>query len=195
MSTTEVATAAVLSMTVNGIRVDDLCRTVDAIKVAPSIAKFNFRIHNQWVDAAKNRSAVDMFYGAGQDQLSSKPFVLEADEPPVLLVTDTAANPVEHLLHALAACMTTSMIYHAAARGIQIQEVESSLEGDIDLQGFLELDKNVRNGFQGIRVNFKIKADVPDEKLQEVCQLGPGHSPVFDSLTNGVPVSVTAERL
>ena len=195
MSTTKVATADVLSTTVNGIRVDDLCRTVDAIKAAPSIAKFNFRIHNQWVDAAKNRSAVDMFYGAGREQLRSKPFVLEADEPPVLLGTDTAANPVEHLLHALAACMTTSMIYHAAARGIQIQEVESSLEGDIDLQGFLELDKNVRNGFQGIRVNFKIRADVPDEKLHEVCQLGPGHSPVFDSLTNGVPVSVTAERL
>jgi len=195
MSTTEVATADVLSKTVNGIRVDDLFRTVDAIKATPSIAKFNFRIHNQWVDAAKNRSAVDMFYGARQEQLRSKPFVLEADEPLALLGTDTAANPVEHLLHALAACMTTSMVYHAAAHGIQIQKVESSLEGDIDLQGFLDLDKNVRNGFRGIRVNFKIKADVPDEKLQEVCQLGPGHSPVFDSLTNGVPISVTAERL
>ena len=195
MSTTEVATVDVLSKTVNGVRVDDLFRTVDAIKATPSIAKFNFRIHNQWVNAAKNRSAVDMSYGAGQEQLRSKPFVLEADEPLSLLGTDTAANPVEHLLHALAACMTTSMVYHAAAHGIQIQKVESSLEGDIDLQGFLELDKNVRNGFQGIRVNFKIKADVPDEKLQEVCQLGPGHSPVFDSLTNGVHVSVTAERL
>ena len=195
MSTTEVATADVLSKTVNGVRVDDFFKTVDAIKATPSIAKFNFRIHNQWVDAAKNRSAVDMFYGAGQEQLRSKRFVLEADEPLALLGTDTAANPVEHLLHALAACMTTSMVYHAAAHGIQIQKVESSLEGDIDLQGFLDLDKNVRNGFRGIRVNFKIKADVPDEKLQEVCQLGPGHSPVFDSLTNGVPVSVTAERL
>jgi uncharacterized OsmC-like protein len=121
--------------------------------------------------------------------------VLEADEPPVLLGKDTAANPVEHLLHALASCLTTSMVYHAAARGIQIEAVESSLEGDIDLHGFLELDKNVRNGYQGIRVNFKIKADVPDEQLQEISQLGAGHSPVFDSLINGVPVSVTAERL
>jgi uncharacterized OsmC-like protein len=112
-----------------------------------------------------------------------------------LLGKDTAANPVEHLLHALASCLTTSMVYHAAARGIQIEEVVSSLEGDLDLHGFLALDKNVRNGYQGIRVNFKIKADVPDEKLQEICQLGPGHSPVFDSLTNGVPVSVTAQRL
>jgi uncharacterized OsmC-like protein len=121
--------------------------------------------------------------------------VLQADEPAILLGKDTAANPVEYLLHALAACLTTSMIYHAAARGIQIEEVESSLEGDIDLHGFLDLDRKVRNGYQGIRVNFKIKADVPDEQLQEIVKLGPGRSPVFDSLTNGVPVSVTAARL
>jgi uncharacterized OsmC-like protein len=121
--------------------------------------------------------------------------VLEADEPAVLLGKDMAVNPVEYLLHALAACLTTSMVYHAAARGIRIDEVESSLEGDIDLHGFLELDKSVRKGYQGIRVNFKIKADVPDEQLQEIVELGSGHSPVFDSLVNGVPVSVTAERL
>jgi uncharacterized OsmC-like protein len=87
------------------------------------------------------------------------------------------------------------MVYHAAARGIQVEEVESSLEGDIDLHGFLELDENVRKGLQGIRVNFKIKADVPDDQLQEIVKLGSAHSPVFDSLTNGVPVLVSAERL
>jgi len=195
MTISEVATADVLPRTVNGVPVDDLFKTVDAIKATPSIAKFNFRIFNQWHDAAKNKSAVDTYYGAGQEQSRPKPFVLEADEPPVLLGTDAAANPVEHLLHALAACLTTSMVYHAATRGIHIEEVESSLEGDIDLQGFLKLDKNARNGFQGIRANFKIKADTPDEQLQEVCQLGPAHSPVFDSLTNGVPVSVSAKRL
>jgi len=195
MTITEVATADVLPRTVNGVPVDDLFKTVDAIKATPSIAKFNFRIFNQWHNAAKNKSAVDTYYGAGQEQSRPKPFVLEADEPPVLLGTDAAANPVEHLLHALAACLTTSMVYHAATRGIHIEEVESSLEGDIDLQGFLKLDKNARNGFRGIRANFKIKADTPDEQLQEVCQLGPAHSPVFDSLTNGVPVSVSAKRL
>jgi uncharacterized OsmC-like protein len=121
--------------------------------------------------------------------------VLKADEPLVLLGTDVAANPVEHLLHALASCLTTSMVYHAAAKGIQIDEVESSLEGDLDLRGFLELDKDTRQGYQGVRVSFKIKADVPDEQLQELVQLGTGHSPVFDSLTNGVPISVSAERL
>lgn len=195
MNTAKVATARMLATTINGVAVDDLFSTIDAIKATPSIAKFNFRIRNQWTDAGQNCSTADTFYGALQEQSRPTPFVLEADEPPVLLGKDSAANPVEHLLHALASCLTTSMVYHAAARGIRIEAVESTLEGDIDLQGFLKLDKKVRNGYQGIRVKFKIKADVPDEKLQEIVQLGPEHSPVFDSVTNGVPVSVTAERL
>jgi uncharacterized OsmC-like protein len=195
MNNAKAATALLLRKTVNGVAVDDLYKTIDIIKATPAIAKFKFRVHNQWVDGGQNVSTADTFYGAGGEQSRKKPFVLEADEPPILLGKDTGANPVEHLLHALASCLTTSMVYHAAARGVHIEEVESSLEGDLDLHGFLELDKNVRNGYQGIQVKFKIKADVPDEQLQELGQLGPGHSPVFDSLTNGVPVSVTAERL
>ena len=195
MNNAKAATAQMLATTINGVAVDDLFQTVDAIKATPSIAKFNFRIRNQWQDAGHNCSTADTFYGAGREQSRPHPFVLDADEPPVLLGGDKGANPVEHLLHALASCLTTSMVYHAAARGIHIEQVESTLEGDLDLRGFLELDKNVRNGYEGIRVKFKVKADVSDEKLQEIVQLGPGHSPVFDSLKNGVPVSVTAERL
>ena len=135
-------------------------------------------------------------YGsAGQLQSRSQSFVLEADEPLILLGKDSAANPAEYLLHALAACLTSAMVYHAAARGIHIQAVESSFEGDIDVHGFLDLNSNVRKGYKGIRVNFKIKADVPDAQLQQIAQLGPRFSPVFDSVTNGVPVSFTAERL
>lgn len=189
------ATAQKFSTIINGVMVDDLFATIDAVKATPSIAKFNFRLRNQWEGCGQNSSIVDAYHGAGQEQSRTKAFVLRSDEPAILLGRDTAANPVEYLLHALAACLTTSMVYHAAARGIQIEEVESSFEGDIDLHGFLDLDKSVRNGYQGIRVNFKVKADVPDEKLQEIVQLGTGHSPVFDSLTNGVPVSVTANRL
>jgi uncharacterized OsmC-like protein len=189
------ATAQKLPEIINGVNVSDLFTTIDAIKASPAIAKFNFRIRNEWEGGSQNRSTVGAFHGAGQEVSRPRPFVLEADEPPVLLGKDGAANPVEYLLHALAACLTTSMVYHAAAQGIRIEEVESSLEGDIDLRGFLELDQNVRKGYEGIRVNFKIKADVPDEQLQGIVQLGTGHSPVFDSLTGGVPVSVKAERL
>jgi uncharacterized OsmC-like protein len=187
--------AKITTKITNGVNVDDLFTTIDSIKATPAIAKFNFRIHNKWANGSQNMSTLDKFYGAGQERSRPTPFVLEADEPAILLGKDAAANPVEHLLHALAACLTTSLVYHAAARNIQIEEVESSLEGDIDLHGFLELDRNVRTGYQGIRVNFKIKANVPDQELQALSELGTNHSPVFDSLTNGVPVSVTAERL
>ena len=189
------ATAQKLTSTINGVDVNGLFATIDAVKATPSIAKFKFRINNRWKGASQNRSTVNQFYGAGQEQSRQKAFLLEADEPAILLGKDAAANPVEHLLHALASCITTSMVYHAAARGIQIKEVESSFEGDIDLHGFLNLDNKVRKGYEGIRVNFKIKADVPDEQLTEVLKLGTTFSPVFDSLTNGVPVSVSAERL
>lgn len=189
------ATAQKISTVVNGVMVDELLATIDAVKATPAIAKFKFRVHNQWDGASQNSSTASTFDGACQRLSHPKPFVLHADEPAILLGKDTAANPAEHLLHALAACLTTSMVYHAAARGIQIEEVESSLEGDIDLHGFLELDKNVRQGFQGIRVNFRIKADASDEQLQAIAQLGPRFSPVFDSVSKGSPISVTAERL
>lgn len=189
------ATAQQLPTIVNGVNVDNLFTTIDAVKSAPTIAKFKFRIQNRWEGGSQNRSTINEFYGVGQEHTREKSFVLHSDEPVILLGQDAAANPVEYLLHALAACVTTSMVYHAAARGIQIEAVESSFEGDIDLHGFLGLDPKVRKGYQAIRVNFKIKADVPDAQLQDIVELGTGHSPVFDSVTKGVPVSVKAERL
>ena len=188
------ATAKKVSTAINGVMVDDLLSTVDAVKATPAIAKFKFGVRNRWATGSQNATTVNGFHGAMQELSHPKPFVLEADEPAILLGKDSAANPAEHLLHALASCLTTSMVYHAAARGIHIEEVESTLEGDIDLHGFLDLDKKVRNGYQGIRVNFKIKADVPEAQLQEIVQLGAARSPVFDSVVHGVPVSITGSR-
>ncbi len=189
------ATTNILPKRTNGVMVDELVSTVNAIKQTPTLAKFQFRVRNQWIDGPRSQSTAATFYGAGQEQSHTKPFVLDVDEPPVLLGKDMAPNAGEYLLHTLAVCMTTTIVYHAAARGIEIEEVESSLEGDVDLQGFLGLDESVRNGFQGIRVHFKIKADVPDEQLQAICQLGTQYSSIFDTLTKGVPISVTANRL
>jgi uncharacterized OsmC-like protein len=183
------------SKMVNGVAVDGLSATIDAITATPALAAFKFRVRNQWLDGPRNQSRIDTFYGAGQEQTRPKPFLLETDEPLVLLGKDTAVNAGEYLLHALAACLTGTMVFHAAARGIEIEEIESSLEGDIDLRGFLGIDNRVRNGFQEIRVKFKIKADATDEQLEEIGLLAPTYSPVFDSLTNGVAISVTAERL
>src|SRR5438270_10443226 len=189
------ATAQKLSTIINGVNVDNLFATVDAVKTAPAAANFKFSIENQWEVGSHNYSIVDEFYGAGRQHSRSQAFVLRSDEPAVLLGDDSAANPVEYLLHALAACITTSMVYHASARGIRIHAVECSLEGDIDLQGFLALDPKVRNGYQGIRVSFRLQADAPDDQLQDIVALGTSRSPVFDSITHGVPVTVTAERL
>src|SRR5215467_11107662 len=190
----KMATAKKFSTVVNGVMVDDLMDTINAVKATPAIAKFKFSVQNQWHGGSQNCTTASGFYGATENHSHPKPFVLQADEPAVLLGKDTAANPVQHLLHALASCLTTSMVYHAAARGIQIDKVESTFEGDLDLRGFLELDPSVRKGYQGIRARFKVSANVPDDQLEEIIRLGTGHSPVYDSLANGVPIAVSAER-
>jgi uncharacterized OsmC-like protein len=199
-STNATATAEVLTPArnaesiVNGVNVTALVQTVEAVKANPVIAKFRFNLKNEWLDGAHNRSTINGFHGAMQDFERPKSFFLDADEHPVLLGRDQGPNAGEYLLQALAACVTSTLIYHAAARGIEIQEVESTVEGDIDLRGFLGTDKSVRNGFQNIRMSFDISADLSDQELQELAELGPTFSPVLDSLTKGVPVVVQAQR-
>lgn len=178
---------------VNGVNVDELFGTIDAVKKSPVIATFKFRAENQWIDGGHNRTTLKNFYGIQQDHQHKKPFVLEADEPPMLLGKDLGPNPVEYALTALAACVTTSIVYHAAAKGVTIRSMESRLEGDIDLQGFLGLKDDVPRGYKEIRMRVKIDADAPLEKLEEIVQLGPTYSPVFDTITRAVPVSVQLE--
>jgi uncharacterized OsmC-like protein len=180
---------------INGVAVDRLFETIEAIKQTPNLAEFRFRLRNEWLGGGHNRSTIKNFYGAGAENSGrEEPFVLDADEPPILLGTDQAPNPVEYLLHALVSCVTSSMVYHAAAKGIRIEELESRVEGDIDLRGFLGLDERVPRGYKNIRIKFKIKADVPAEQLEELCALGPTFSPVFDSLTRAVNVEVGLDK-
>ena len=180
---------------VNGVNVDELFKTLDAVKKTAAIAKFRFRADNTWINGGHNRTSIRNFYGAGAEDTSRKtPFVLDADEPKVLLGTDRGPNPVEYLLTALAGCLTSSLVYHAAARGIAIEEVESHLEGDLDLRGFLGTSDEVRNGYENIRVTFKIKADATEEQLEELVQLARERSPVFDIVSHPVPVSVELQR-
>ena len=183
--------AATKTNKVNGVDVQKLSETVEAIKQTPALAVFKFRLSNEWVDCGRTRSKVKDFYGTGQEVTTrQKPFTIESDEHQIMLGNDKAPNPVEHLLHALAACVTTSIVYHAAAKGIRVEEVESRLEGDIDLHGFLGLDDSVPRGYRQIRMKLKIKADVPDDQLEELVRLGPTYSPVFDTVTRAVSVEV-----
>ena len=176
--------------TLNGVNVEQLGANINAIQGEPALAKFQFRATNTWIHGGHNRTTIKEFYGVGQeDTTRTEPFVLDADEPPVLLGEDHGANPVEFVLHALASCLTTSMVYHAAARGIRIESIESRLEGDLDLRGFLGLSKDVRPGYENLRVQFTVKSDAPAEVLQELTK----HSPVFDIVTNPVPVAISVQ--
>jgi uncharacterized OsmC-like protein len=180
-----------VTQTINGVDVGKLADTVQAIKDTPSIADFKFRITNTWQGGGLNQTTVKASYGAGQEFPDREgKFTMQADEPPILLSGDKAANPVEHLLHALAACVTTSMVYHAAARGIPLEVVESQLEGELDLHGFLGLDPNVRRGFKNITIHMRVSGDLSEEQKKEVMSLGPQFSPVYDMVSNGVPITV-----
>ena len=175
---------------VNGVDLDVLMETVGAIQNDRDLGIAKFRASNTWKDGAQNRSEVTGFYGAKQEIRHAQAFTMEADEPPILAGSDQAPNPVEHLLHALASCLTTSMVAHAAVRGLVIEELEAELEGAIDLNGFLGLDPNVPKGYTAIRVNYRIKAD-PDD-IDEIRSLA-SFSPVFNTLTRGTEVEFSVE--
>ena len=190
---TETATFVKDTATVrNGVDTTTMFATLDAIKAQPEMAKFQFRARNRWLSGAYNRSTIKDFYAAGgEDTSRTEAFVLDAGEPAILLGTDTGPNPAEYLLHALAACVTTSLVYSAAARGVRLTSVESALEGDLDVQGALGINtEDYRNGYEQIRMTIRISGDAPAEKLREVVQRGTDRSVVFDSIANGVPIAV-----
>ena len=176
----------------NGVDTATLFATLDAVKGTPEIAKFQFRATNKWVRGTHNRSTIDGFYGAMQDMTHQQPWTFDADHPAVLVGTDNGPTPVEFVLHALAACLTAGLANISAARGVTLTEVESTVEGDIDLLGILGLSDEVRNGFQAIRVSFKVRGDDP-EKLRKVVDQSRQRSAVFDIISNSVPVSIEVD--
>jgi uncharacterized OsmC-like protein len=176
--------------TINGIHMETLQGTVHAIEQEPELGKCKFRARNTWLGGNHNCTTITGFYGARQEIAHKQRFELHADEPPILAGNDAGANPVEHLLNALAACVTTSMVAHAAVRGIHIEELESELEGDIDLRGFLGLANDVPRGFTDIRIRFRVKADVDNmERLKRLT----AYSPVFNTITQGANVDIQVE--
>jgi uncharacterized OsmC-like protein len=190
-NTKEEAVATTADVIRNGVDTERLFGTLDAIKAEPSIATFQFRARNRWIDGAHNRTTIRDFYAANQEDTSRvEGFVLDAGEPAILLGTDTGPNPAEYLLHALAACLTTSLVYVAAARGVHLTEVESTVEGDMDVRGALGLSDEYRNGFERIRVSFRVEGDAPEEKLRQLVARAQQRSAVFDMVTNGAPVTV-----
>jgi len=175
----------------NGINVDQLVQTIEAIKDRPEIAQFQFRAHTTWEGGGRSHTEIQGFHGAMQEDTSrSQPFVMVGDEPPVLLGSNAGPNAVEALLHALASCLTVGFVYNAAARGIDVRSLYFDLEGDLDLHAFLGLSDTVRPGYQAIRVRYHVDADASHDQLTELCDYVQRTSPVLDIVRNPVPVEV-----
>jgi uncharacterized OsmC-like protein len=182
---------AVTHMVRNGVDTEKLFATLDLIREQPELATFQFRASNRWIGGAHNRSTIQGFYAAGgEDTTRTQEFRIDAGEPAILLGSDTGPNPAEYLLHALAACLTTSIVYIAAARKVELTSVESVLTGDMDVRGALGVDDEPRNGFDHIRISFRVTGNAPEDKLREVVERAKARSAVYDMVTHGVPVAV-----
>lgn len=179
----------------NGLNLEQMVQTVDAIKGNPSLGEFEFRAINQWISGGENRSTIKAFYGAGsEDESRSEPFVFTNDEPPILLGDNKGANPVEVLLHALAGCVTTTTVLHATARGIKIHKLSTELVGNIDVQGLLALDDTVPVGYESINIKMDIEADCSDEEIDELLSFAKDHSPVCNTVCKPVPVTLERKK-
>ena len=177
----------------NGVDTATLFTTLDAVKAAPQAARFQFRADNEWLNGTHSRGTIHGFFGVGEERTHERTFQFDADHPAVLVGRDNGPTPVEFVLHALAACLTAGLANIAAARGINLTEVKSTVSGDIDLNGILGLDPDVRNGYQNVVVRFTVKGDAPAEKLRQIVEQSRARSAVYDILTGHVPVTVEVD--
>jgi uncharacterized OsmC-like protein len=190
MAQTETPTTRREPVAMNGVDTPSLFATINVVKGTPALASFQFRAQNEWVNGTNSRSRIESFSGAGSEQKHARVFEFDADHPPVLVGGDVGPTPVEFLLVALSSCLTAGIANIASARGVKLNRVESTIEGDIDLRGILGLSNEVRNGYQRIRVNFAISGDAPAEMLKKIVDQSKARSAVFDVITNGVPVDI-----
>lgn len=175
----------------NGVDTPTLFATIDAVAGQPELARFRFRATNSWQTGTHSRTAITSFYGAGGEHEHKREFVIDADHPEVLVGADNAPLPVELVLAAIASCLTGGIGNISAARGVKLTSVESTVEGEMDIQGILGLSDQVRNGYRSIRVDFKVEGDAPEETLRKLVEQSKARSAVFDILTNPTPVAIS----
>jgi uncharacterized OsmC-like protein len=175
----------------NGVDTATLFATLDAVKGQNELAKFQFRASNTWLTGTHSRSTASGFFGAMQEMEHKTETVLDFDHPAVLVGADNGPTPVEYVLHAIAACLTSGIANIAAARGVELTKVTSTVEGDIDLLGIFGLsDGSVRNGYEQIRVSFYVEGDADDETLRAIVEQSRRRSAVYDVLANPTPVVI-----
>ena len=179
----------------NGLDVQAALDTIAAVKADKDLARFQFRVRNRWVDGTENRSTIQDFYGAGrEDRSRTKAFEYIHDEPPILLGNNVGANPGKSLLHALAGCITTTLVLHAMARGIVLRQLSTEVYGDVDVRGVLGLDESINPGFEQIRVRLNVEADCSDEELEKLILYAQEHSTVTNTIRRPVPVVLERVR-
>jgi uncharacterized OsmC-like protein len=175
----------------NGVNVSALLQAREALQQTPEAAQFKWRAACEWVNGTHSRSVINSFFGLGAEQSRSNNFALEADHPQVFAAEDQAPTPVEIVLSGLESCLTAGVAAVAQRRGIQLHSVKASLEADMDIQGILGMDDEVRNGFGAIRVHFDIRADASEDEIKAVVAQSQKRSAVFDIITNPTSVFVT----
>ena len=179
---------------VNSVNVEQLFGTIEAVKANPDLAKCQFRAETEWIRGGHSRTKIQGFYAAGQEDVSrSRPFILDGDEPPVLLGENHGPNAVEAVLHALASCLAVGFIYNASAMGILVESLTFKVEGELDLHAFLGLSETTRPGYENIKLTYRVKCNAPREKVVDLCNYVQKTSPVLDILRNPVPVTVDLE--
>jgi uncharacterized OsmC-like protein len=184
-------TAQTMSHVDNGINVEALLAAREALDATPEAAQFKWRTTCEWLNGTHSRSTVEGFFGLGEEQSRNKAFIVDADHPELFASEDNAPTPVEILMSGLAGCLTAGIAAVAQRRGIQLHSVKATLEGDMDLQGILGIDDEVRNGFGAIRVHFDIDADAGADEIKALVAQSQKRSAVFDIVTNPTNVFVS----
>ncbi|HET6469115.1 MAG TPA: OsmC family protein [Geminicoccaceae bacterium] len=174
----------------NGVNVEALLGAREALSDAPEAARFTWRTTCEWMNGTHSRSTVDGFFGLGQEQKHKTAFSFDADHPEIFASEDNGPTPVEYVLIGLGACLTAGIAAVAQHRNIQLRSVSATIEGSMDLQGILGIDSEVRNGFDGIKVTYRIDADATPEEIRALVAQSQKRSAVFDIITNPTNVHV-----
>ena len=175
---------------INGVSVDHVVNLIGRIEEDIERSKFQFRLNNRWVDGGLNRSRIKEYFADGyEDDTRKEPFIVDADEPAVSGGGDSGPNPMEFILHSLASCLTSTMVYHAAVQGIEIRSVETSLAGNMDVRGMLGMSDEVRKGFNHVQVRMLVDSAESAATLKELALF----SPVYDIISKSLTVDFVLE--
>ncbi len=177
----------------NGVNVEALLGAREALAEAPEAAKFTWRATSEWLRGTHSRSTIDGFFGLGEEQRHRRQFIFDADHPEIFASEDNGPTPVEYVLVGLVGCLTAGIAAVAQNRDIQLNSVKATLEAGMDVQGILGMDKDIRNGFDGVRVHYDIDADASEDDIAALVAQSQKRSAVFDIMTNPTDVVVTVE--